>query len=75
MDDLGAEMTNRFTVSCLYNIINTRINHNRSTIMNTNLTWEELRKRYTDRITSRLFGEFMPLEFFGTDIRAQKLRK
>jgi len=75
LDDLGAEMTNRFTVSCLYNIINTRINHNRSTIMNTNLTWEELRKRYTDRITSRLFGEFMPLEFFGTDIRAQKLRK
>jgi DNA replication protein DnaC len=73
-DDLGAEMSNQFTVSCLYNIINTRINCNRPMIINTNLKIDELRRRYSDRITSRLFGEFQPLQFMGTDIRAKKLR-
>ncbi len=75
MDDLGTEMTTQYTLSCLYNIINTRINRRRSTIISTNLTQKELRERYADRITSRLFGEFIPLVFTGRDIRAQKLRK
>lgn len=73
IDDLGTEATNQFTVSCLYNIINSRLISGKSTIINTNLTKEDLGKRYTDRITSRLFGEFIPLVFRGTDIRAQKL--
>ena len=73
IDDLGSEMANQFTISCLYNIINTRINYERSIILNTNLIADELRRRYNDRITSRLFGEFMLLEFTGTDIRAKKL--
>ena len=73
IDDLGTEMTNSFTVSCLYNIINTRINHNKPMIINTNLTQGELLKRYADRITSRLFGDFSPLVFRGKDIRSAKL--
>ncbi len=75
IDDLGVEGANQFTVSCIYNIINTRINNRRSTIINTNLSQGELRERYADRITSRLFGEFKPLLFTGDDIRGQKLRK
>ncbi len=75
IDDLGAEMTNNFTVSCLYNLINTRINRGRATIINTNLTSADLRRRYSDRITSRLFGEFSVLLFEGRDIRAAKLQK
>ena len=75
MDDLGTELTNNFTVSCLYNIINTRLNKNLSTIINTNLTHSELRTRYADRITSRLFGEFRPLMFAGNDIRREKLKR
>ena len=74
IDDLGTEMTNQFTVACLYNIVNTRVNSRRATIINTNLTGAELRARYADRITSRLFGEFRPLLFGGKDIRAQKLK-
>ena len=35
---------------------------------------EELRRRYWDRITSRLFGEYTNLLFLGTDVRAQKIR-
>ncbi len=75
IDDLGCEVINQFTVSCLYNLINTRINGGGSTIINTNLTYDELRETYADRITSRMFGEFTPLLFKGTDIRRQKLTK
>ncbi len=75
IDDLGTEMTNQFTVSCLYNLINTRINRGKAILINTNLAPAEMRKRYSDRITSRLFGEFSVYVFEGGDIRAAKLRK
>lgn len=74
IDDLGTEMPNQFTISCLYNLVNTRINIEKSTIINTNLKQNDLRKIYADRITSRLFGEFAMLAFCGTDIRELKLR-
>lgn len=75
LDDLGTEMHTAFTVSCLYNLINTRLNTGKSTIINTNLSIDELRKMYTDRITSRVFGCFEPLLFSGKDIRMQKLQR
>ncbi len=73
IDDLGTEFTNQFTVSCLYNLINTRINSEKPMIINTNLNQNDLRERYADRITSRLFGEFSVMCFFGKDIRLKKL--
>jgi DNA replication protein DnaC len=75
IDDLGTEVSNQFTVSTLYNVINTRLNLHRPTIISTNLMQEELRRRYWDRITSRLFGEYRILLFLGTDVRAQKIRQ
>lgn len=75
IDDLGVELSNQFTVSCLYNIINSRINTRRSTVISTNLSQAELREKYADRITSRLFGEYKPMLFSGTDIRRQKLER
>lgn len=75
IDDLGTEVANQFTISALYNVINTRMNLCRPTIINTNLMQEELRRRYWDRITSRLFGEYRVLLFLGTDVRAQKIRE
>ena len=74
MDDLGTELTNNFTVSCLYNLMNSRINNHLPTIVNTNLTHNELRDRYEDRVTSRLMGEFVPIQFVGKDIRQQKMK-
>ena len=72
IDDLGTELTNQFTVSCLYNVINSRINSARSTFINTNLSKKEIESKYAERITSRLFGEYYPLVFSGIDIRNQK---
>ncbi|MBQ7911303.1 MAG: ATP-binding protein [Clostridia bacterium] len=75
IDDLGTEVNNQFTTSVLYNLINTRLNKRQSTIINTNLTQDEFRKRYWDRITSRVLGEYTVLPFLGTDVRAQKLSR
>ena len=74
LDDLGTELVNQFTLSVLYTVINTRMNLAKATIISTNLTAAELRKTYSDRITSRLFGEFNPIPFVGTDVRQLKIR-
>ena len=74
IDDLGTEMVNQFTVSTLYGIINTRMINGRATVINTNLTSDDMRKSYGDRIVSRLFGEYTVLLFTGKDVRMQKIR-
>ncbi len=72
MDDLGAEMSTQFTTSCLYHILNTRINQGRATLVSTNLLQHELLTRYGERITSRFIGEYHILQFCGADVRLQK---
>lgn len=69
IDDLGAEFVSQFTVSCLYNLINTRKNRGLSTIISTNLSPEELGAKYEGRISSRLMGEYTVLPFLGKDHR------
>ena len=75
IDDLGTELSTAFTVSAVYSILNARISAGRATLVSTNLSQNELRERYADRITSRLFGEFYPLVFSGRDVRAQKIAR
>lgn len=69
IDDLGTEFVNQFTVSCLYNLINTRKNRGLSTIISTNLSSEELKAKYEGRISSRIMGEYTVLPFLGRDYR------
>ena len=75
MDDLGTEMTNEFIISALYAVINGRLNLRRPTILNTNLSMREIQSRYTDRIASRILGDYKPLIFVGTDVRRQKINQ
>jgi DNA replication protein DnaC len=75
IDDLGTELTNQFTTSCLYGLLNTRLNRHLPVILSTNLETDEFRKRYWDRITSRVLGNFTIMPFKGTDVRRQKLAK
>jgi len=72
IDDLGTEMTTAFTVSVLYEIINTRLINARKTIVNSNLTLDEMRRRYSEQIMSRLEGEYQVLRFYGDDIRKKR---
>jgi DNA replication protein DnaC len=74
LDDIGAEFVTNYTISALYNIINTRILSHKPIIISTNLAKNELTSKYNERIVSRLIGEFTMLRFFGEDIRQQKLK-
>ncbi len=70
IDDLGTEFATQFTLSCLYNIINTRQNKGLFTIISTNLNATELTKKYEDRIYSRFLGsDSKVLMFEGFDNR------
>lgn len=73
LDDLGTEMTTAFVQSALYQIINGRLMEKKSTILNTNLKVEDIGRRYSPQIASRIEGEYQMLPFFGEDIR--KLKK
>ena len=73
IDDLGTEYSGNMSVSSLYNIINTRLIENKSMIISTNLTAQEMKVKYDDSIVSRIFGNFTVLQFIGDDIRFKKL--
>ena len=72
IDDLGTEpLIENVTVEELFNIVNERQNANLCTVISTNLTLENLQKRYTERIISRLLSRqtCQSLHFEGIDIR------
>lgn len=72
IDDLGTETRrNNYTSEDLFNIINERTMQRSHTFLSTNLGLSDLRQRYSDRITSRLFdtSNTMLVKFRGKDIR------
>lgn len=79
IDDLGTEKLTESKLTDLFTIINTRLlnqNHKiTKTIISTNLTVEELFKIYTNRIGSRLAGNYRFLRFFGDDLRLKRNTK
>ena len=69
IDDLGTEVTNTFTNAEIFNIVNTRIIAGKKTLISTNLTPKEISAIYTDRVFSRILDKFIPLKFYGKDLR------
>lgn len=69
LDDLGTENKSSFYESVLYTIINSRINRNSPTIINSNLPLEQIKNKYDERIISRLFTTYNYLKFSGNDVR------
>ncbi|HZJ82716.1 MAG TPA: DNA replication protein DnaC, partial [Clostridia bacterium] len=72
IDDLGTETRrNNYTTEDLFNILNERTIQRNHTFLSTNLGLADLRDRYSDRITSRLFdtSNTMLVGFRGQDIR------
>lgn len=72
IDDLGTEFSNTFTNSRLYTCINERYLHEKPTVISTNLSLEQLRDRYSERIFSRITGNYTLLKLIGKDIRVLK---
>ena len=70
IDDLGTEFSSQMTLSCIYNLLNTRHNKGLATIISTNLGADELARKYEDRIYSRIVGsKTRVLQFEGRDKR------
>ena len=74
LDDLGTEMGGQFTTSALYMLINDRLLAGKATIISTNLNSEDLERRYSAQIASRLLGSYKRVAFIGEDIRRLKNR-
>lgn len=72
LDDLGTEMTTPMSVSALYTLLNGRLVNGRPGILSTNLTDEEISRRYPGQIASRILGEYKHLPFVGEDIRRKR---
>jgi len=75
LDDLGTEYTTPFYSSTIYNIINTRLNHQKPTIISTNLKYNEISQRYESRVASRLITLYINLRFVGSDVRLKKFKE
>lgn len=76
IDDLGTELTNSFVTSQLFSCLNERHIRKKATVISTNLSLEELRNRYSDRIFSRITSNYEICKLSGPDIRiCKKLNK
>lgn len=75
LDDLGTELTNQFTASQLFSLLNERHLGKKSTLISTNFSLAELRDRYSDRIFSRITSNFEVCRLAGEDIRMYKMTR
>lgn len=74
VDDLGTEMPGQFVTASLYSLLNDRILSGKPMVISTNLNVDEMSRRYSPQIASRLHGGFQRLTFVGEDIRVLKNR-
>ena len=74
IDDLGTELPGNFVTASIYSLLNDHLLAGKSMLISTNLIIEEIAKRYSPQIASRLEGNFKVLTFVGQDIRLLKNR-
>lgn len=72
IDDLGTELSNSFTNSQFFSFLNERHLRKKSVLISTNLSLEELKVLYSERIFSRLTSNFTFRKLSGPDIRTCK---
>ena len=75
IDDLGTENVNAFVASRLFDVLNERDIRRKPTIISTNLSFEDLGSRYTERNISRIFGNYKVLNPEAGDIRIRMRKK
>ena len=75
IDDLGAEFQSSFSTSCLYHVINSRINRKSPFIISTNLSLKEIESSYDARLSSRIVYETVNIPFPKVDIRLERKKK
>ena len=72
IDDLGTEAISERVKADLFTCLNNRDMQKKATLISTNLTLDELSRRYSERIFSRVSSHFTFCKFEGRDIRMLK---
>lgn len=75
IDDLGSEGFSDFVTTELFNLLNKKILSKNKMLINTNLPPQGIQKSYSERISSRLIGDFKLYKFYGEDLRIKLKRK
>lgn len=75
IDDLGTESPTDHTKTEIFNLVNLRLLHKKKLIISSNLKLDDIRHKYSERLTSRIIGDFILVPFFGEDLRHLKGRK
>ena len=75
IDDLGSEASNAQTISFLFELVNDRILAGKKMVISTNYSIGEIAKVYSERLHSRILEHFIPVRFFGSDVRLKKMFK
>ena len=69
IDDLGTEYPTNVISSVFFSLLNGRNMAQKSTIISTNLSFEGVSNRYSDRSFSRIMQNYIVCKFTGPDIR------
>lgn len=75
LDDLGAENTTDFAREHFFTIIDLRCQKKFPTFITTNLTFNELKEKYGERVVSRLKEMCLPLSIKGDDRRTDMMKE
>lgn len=75
LDDMGAEKVTEWTLQTLYTIIDIRSREKKQTIITSNLSLDELSRRLSDRISSRIRGMCKVITVAGKDRRLERGRE
>ena len=70
IDDIGTEFVTQYTAAIFFDILSSRINAKKSTIITTNLALDDIDSTYSTRVASRLLGDYTILPTIGEDIRS-----
>lgn len=71
IDDLGSEQLTDFTTTEFFNFLNKKLLKKKRMIISTNFPPLEIRKHYSERISSRLLGNFRLYTFYSDDLRIE----
>ena len=71
LDDLGNEVASPQNAPFLARLLNERINGKKGTILVSQYSYEELAKRYSPQIGSRIKGSLTDIYIMGSDLRNQ----
>ncbi len=74
IDDLGTESVNSFVSSRLFDVLNERDLRKKPTIISTNLSFKDMKDRYSERNFSRIFGNYSVLNPVAADMRVRMKR-